>query len=51
MYVCMYVYTVQNSRAGIAICYSKLNCVGCYSKLNFGYKFHTEVTAHLPHKK
>ena len=25
------------------------NCLGCYSKLNVGSKFHAEVATHLPH--
>ena len=27
------------------------NCLGCYSKLNLGSKFHAEVASHLPHTK
>ena len=46
-YICM--YSVRNSRARIAICFSKLSWQ--LSKLNLGRKFHVEVATQLPYIK
>ena len=45
----MFYISIQNSRARIAVCYSKLSWL--LLKLNLGGKFHAEVSTHLPHIK
>ena len=42
-------FSVQNSRARIAICYSK--SLSCYSELNLDGKFHAKIAIHLFHIK
>ena len=48
-------YTLQCSAVfeivGLAAQFATQNCLGCYSKLNLGRKFHAEVVIHLPHIK
>ena len=52
MCVCVYVYTyIVFEIVGLASQFAIQNCLGCYSKLNLGSKFHTEVTTHLPQIK
>ena len=36
---------------GLVLQFTTQNCLGCYSKLNLGSKFHAEVATHLPHIK
>ena len=36
---------------GLASQFTAQNCLRCYSKLNLGSEFHTEVATHLPHIK
>ena len=43
----MYVYTVSEI-VGLALKFATHNCLGCYSKFNFGGKFHGEVASHHP---
>ena len=51
MYVCIYVCISVSEIAGLASQFATQNCLGCYSKLNLGSKFHAEVATHLPHIK
>ena len=43
-------YTVSEI-VGLASQFATQNCLGCYSKLNLGSKFHAEVATHLPYIK
>ena len=36
---------------GLASQFATQNCLGCYSKLNLGSKFHVEVAIHLFYTK
>ena len=36
---------------GLASQFATQNCLGCYSKLNLGSKFHAEIATHLPQIK
>ena len=36
---------------GLTLQFAIQNCLGCYSQLNLGSKFLTEVANHLPHVK
>ena len=40
-----------SQKVGFALQFASQNCLGCYSKLNLGCKFHSEVATHLPHIK
>ena len=50
IYTNIYIFTVSEI-AGLTSYFASKNCLGCYSKLNLGSKFHAEVATHFPHTK
>ena len=42
-----YAYSVSQI-VWLALQFATQNCLGCYSKLNLGSKFHAAVATHLP---
>ena len=51
MYILIHVYISMSEIVKLASQFATQNCLGCYSKLNLGSKFHAEVETHLPHIK
>ena len=45
-----YIYT-RSAIVVLASQFATQNCLGSYSKLNLGSKFHAEVATYLPHIK
>ena len=50
VHVSVYAYEVSKI-VRLASQFATQNCLGCYSKLNLGCKFHSKVATHLPHIK
>ena len=47
----LFFINAESEIVGLASQFATQNCLGCYSKLNLGSRFHAEVATHLPRVK